>query len=86
MKPIKESFIREGKGIFYLGIDEPINIDIVNAPGFEIFKEQIIENLVQDNKERVMKQVIEKMRTMVVKELLCLLPKEELPLDLASLE
>ena len=48
MKPIKESFIREGKVMFYLGIDEPVNIDIVNAPCFEIFKEQIIENLVQD--------------------------------------
>ena len=65
--------------MFYLGMDEPVNIDIVNAPGFKIFKEQIIENLVQDNKEGVMKQVVEKMRTMVVKELLSLPPKEKPP-------
>ena len=47
--------------------------------GFEIFKEHIMESLVRNNKETVIKKVAEKIGTEAVKELLCLLPNEELP-------
>ena len=76
---LKDSFIKEGKGKFYLGEKEPIKVAGINVPGFEIFKEQIIKSLVQNNKEIVMKKVVEKIETEVVEELLCLPPNEEPP-------
>ena len=83
--PLKGSFIKEGKGKFYLGEKEPIKVAGINVPGFEIFKEQIVESLVQNNKEIVMKKVIEKVGTEAIEELLCLPPNEEPPQDLASI-
>ena len=41
----------------------------INVPGFEIFKEQIMESLVWNNKEIVMQKVAKKIGTEVVKEL-----------------
>ena len=49
----------------------------INVPGFEIFKEQIVESLVRNNKETVMKKVAEKIRTEAVEKLLRLPPNEE---------
>ena len=51
---MKDGFIKEGKGKFYLGEKEPVKVVGINVPGFEIFKEQIVESLVQNNKETVM--------------------------------
>ena len=39
VRPLKNSFVKEGKGKFYLGEEEPVNVAGVNVPGFEIFKE-----------------------------------------------
>ena len=58
---------------------EPVKVAGVNIPGFEIFKEQIVESLVHNNKEKVMKKVIEKIGTEAIEELLCLPPNEEPP-------
>ena len=44
--PLKDSFIKEGKGKFYLGKEEPVKVAGINVPEFEIFKEQIVESLV----------------------------------------
>ena len=52
--PLKDSFVKEGKDKFYLGEKEPIKVAGINVPGFEIFKEQIVESLVRNNKEIVM--------------------------------
>ena len=41
--PLKDNFVQEGKGKFYLGEKEPIKMVRVSVPGFEIFKEQIVE-------------------------------------------
>ena len=49
--PLKDNFIKEGNGKFYLGEKEPIKVAGITISGFEIFKEQIIESLVWDNKE-----------------------------------
>ena len=57
----------------------------INVPGFEIFKEQIVESLVWNNKEIVMQKVTEKIGTEAVEELLCLPPNEEPPQDFASI-
>ena len=57
----------------------------INVPGFEIFKKQIVESLVRNNKETVIKKVAEKIGTEAVEELLCLPPNEEPPQDLASI-
>ena len=51
----------------------------INVPGFEIFKEQIVESLVRNNKEIMMQKVAEKIGIEVVEELLFLLPNEEPP-------
>ena len=37
--PLKDSFVEEGKGKFYLGEKEPVKIAGINVPAFEIFKE-----------------------------------------------
>ena len=39
MGPLKDSFVKEGKGKFYLGEKEPIKVAEINVPRFEIFKE-----------------------------------------------
>ena len=83
--PLKDSFIKEGKSKFYLGEKEPVKIAEINILGFEIFKEQIMESLVQNNKETVMQKVAEKIGTKAIKELLCLPPNEKSPQDLASI-
>ena len=57
----------------------------INIPRFEIFKEQIVESLVRNNKETVMQKIAEKIATEAVEELLCLPPNEEPPQDLASI-
>ena len=57
----------------------------INVPRFEIFKEQIMESLVWNNKETVMKKVAEKIGTEAVEDLLCLLPNKEPPQNLASI-
>ena len=85
MGPLKDSFVKEGKGKFYLGEKEPVKVVGINILGFEIFKEQIVESLVWNNKEIVMQKVAEKIGTEAVKELLCLPPNEEPPQDLASI-
>ena len=82
--PLKDNFVKEGKGNFYLGKKEPIEVVGVNILGFEIFKEQIVESLVRNNKEKVMKKVVEKIGTEVVEKLLCLPTNDELPQDLGS--
>ena len=51
MGPLKDNFVKEGKGKFYLGEKEPVKVAGLTIPGFKIFKEQIIESLVWDNKE-----------------------------------
>ena len=40
-----------------MGKEEPVKVAGINIPGFEIFKEQIIESLVRNNKKTVMKKV-----------------------------
>ena len=57
----------------------------VSVPGFEIFKEQIVESLVRNNKEKVMKKAAEKMGTEAIEELLCLPPNKEPPQELARI-
>ena len=37
--PLKDSFVKEGKGKFYLSKKEPIKVAGINVPGFKIFKE-----------------------------------------------
>ena len=85
VRPLKNSFVKEGKGKFYLGEEEPVKMAGVNVPGFKIFKEQIVESLIQNNKETVMKKAIEKMGTEAIEELLCLPPNKEPPQDVASI-
>ena len=85
VRPLKNIFVKEGKGKFYLGEEEPIKVARVSVPGFEIFKEQIVESLVRNNKEKVMKKAAEKMGTEAIEELLCLPPNKEPPQDLASI-
>ena len=72
VQPLKNSFIKEGKGKFYLGEEEPVKVAGVSVPGFEIFKKQIVESLVRNNKEKVMKKAIEKIGTEAIEELLFL--------------
>ena len=76
---LKDSFVKEGKGKFYLGEKELVKVVEVNIPGFEIFKEQIVESLMQNNKETVMQKVAEKIGTKAIEELLCLPPNKEPP-------
>ena len=85
VRPLKNSFVKEGKGKFYLGEEEPVKVAGVSVLGFEIFKEQIVESLVRNNKEKVMKKASKKMGTKAIEELLCLPPNKELPQDLASI-
>ena len=35
---LKDSFVKEGKGKFYLGEKEPVQVAGINVPGFKIFK------------------------------------------------
>ena len=77
--PLKDSFGKEGKEKFYLGDKEPVKVVGMNIPGFEIFKEQIVESLVLNNKEKVMKKVTEKIGAKAIEELLCLSSNEEPP-------
>ena len=44
--PLKDSFVKEGKGKFYLVEKEPVKVAGINILVFEIFKEQIVESLV----------------------------------------
>ena len=53
MGPLKDNFIKEGKGKFYLDEKEPLKVVRINIRRFEIFKEQIVESLVWNNKETV---------------------------------
>ena len=53
MGPLKDNFVKEGKGKFYLSKKEPVKVAEINVPGFEIFKEHIVESLVRNNKEIV---------------------------------
>ena len=66
--PLKDNFVKEEKGKFYLGEKEPVKVVRINVPGFEIFKEQIVESLVRNNKEIVMQKVIEKIETEAIEE------------------
>ena len=68
-----------------MGEEEPVKVAGINVHGFEIFKEQIVESLLQNNKKKVMQKVVEKIETEAIEELLCLPPNEELPQDLASI-
>ena len=52
--PLKDIFVKEGKGKFYLDEKEPVKVTEINVHGFEIFKEHIMESLVRNNKEIVM--------------------------------
>ena len=79
MGPLKDCFVKKGKGKFYLGEKEPVKMAGINVPRFEIFKEQIVKSLVRNNKETVMKKVAEKIEIEAVEELLCLPPNEEPP-------
>ena len=63
MGPLKDNFFKEGKDKFYLGEKEPIQVAGINIPGFEIFKEQIVESLVRNNKKIVMQKIAEKIGT-----------------------
>ena len=82
---LKDNFVKEEKGKYYLGEKEPVKVAGVSIPGFEIFKEQIMESLVRNNKESVMKKVAKKIGTKAIEELLCLPPNEEPLQDLASI-
>ena len=75
MEPLKDSFVKERKGKFYLDKKKPVKVAGINVPGFEIFKDQIMESLVRNNKETVIKKVAEKIGTEAIKELLCLPPR-----------
>ena len=79
VRPLKNSFIKEGKGKLYLSEEEPVKVAGVSVLGFEIFKEQIVESLMRNNKEKVMKKAAEKMGTEAIEELLCLPPNKEPP-------
>ena len=79
VRPLKNSFVKERKGKFYLSEEVPVKVAGVSVPGFKIFKEQIVESLVRNNKEKVMKKAAEKMRTEAIEELLCLPSNKELP-------
>ena len=68
-----------------MGEKKPVKVAGINIPRFKIFKEQIVEGLMRNNKETVMKKVAEKIGTEAVEELLCLPPNEEPPQDLASI-
>ena len=68
----KTAFVEKGKGKFYLGEKEPVKVAGINVHGFEIFKEQIVKSLVQNNKEIVMQKVAEKIGTEAVEKLICL--------------
>ena len=70
MGPLKDSFVKEGKGNFYLGEEEPVKVAGINVPRFDIFKEQIVESLMRNNKEIVMQKVAEKIGTEAIEELL----------------
>ena len=85
VRPLKNSFVKEGKGKFYLGEEEPVKVTGVSVLEFEMFKEQIVESLVRNNKEKVMKKAAEKMGTEAIEELLCLPPNKKPPQDLASI-
>ena len=85
VRPLKNSFVKEGKGKFYLGEEEPVKVAGISVPGFKIFKEQIVESLVRNNKEKVMKKAAEKMGAKAIEELLCLPPNKEPPQDLARI-
>ena len=85
VQPLKNSFVKEGKGKFYFGEEEPVKVAGVSVPGFKIFKEQIVESLVRNNKEKVMKKAAEKMGTEAIEELLCLPPNKEPPQNLARI-
>ena len=63
---LKDNFIKEGKGKYYLGEKEPAKVAGMNVPGFEIFKEQIVESLVRNNKKSVIKKVAEKIETKAI--------------------
>ena len=76
---LKDNFVKEEKSKFYLGEKEPVKVAGINILGFEIFKEQIMESLVWNNKEIVMQKVAKKIGTEVIEELLCLPPNEEPP-------
>ena len=54
---LKDSFVKEEKGKFYVGEKKSVKVVGVNIPGFEIFKEHIVESLVRNNKEKMMKKV-----------------------------
>ena len=58
--PLKDSFVKKENGKLYLGEKEPVKVAEINVLGFEIFKEQIVESLVWNNKEIVMQKVAEK--------------------------
>ena len=79
VRPLKNSLVKEGKGKFYFGEEEPVKVAGVSVPGFEIFKEQIVESLVRNNKEKVMKKAVEKMGIEAIEEMLCLPPNKEPP-------
>ena len=46
VRPLKDSFVKEEKGKYYLGEKEPVKVAGINVPRFEIFKKQIMESLV----------------------------------------
>ena len=77
--PLKDNSVKEGKGKFYLGEKEHVQVVGINVPEFEIFKEHIMESLVRNNKKTVMQKIVEKIGTEAVEELLCLPPNEEPP-------
>ena len=54
-------------------------MDGINIPEFEIFKEQIVESLVRNNKKIMMQKVVKKIGTEAAEELLCMPPNEEPP-------
>ena len=85
VRPLKNSFVKEENGKFYLGEEEPIKVAGISVSRFEIFKEQIVESLVRNNKEKVMKKAAEKMGIEAIEELLCLPPNKEPPQDLARI-
>ena len=79
MGPLKDSFVKEGKGKFYISMKEPVKVAGINIPGFVIFKEKIVESLVRNNKKIVMHKVVKKIGTEAIEELLCLPPNDEPP-------
>ena len=76
---LKDSLVKEGKEKFYLGEKEPVKVAGINVPRFKIFKEQIVQSLVWNNKETMMEKVTEKIGTEAIKELLCLPANKEPP-------